>query len=79
MIVNKIKLSKDGLPKNVTIELSIEEAAYFTKVIGSMNDIQANEVMNDGAAILHELYEGFTGDIFNRYWDGGIHEFLGNP
>lgn len=78
MIVNKLKLSKDGLPKKATVELSIEEIAYITKILGKMNDIQANEVMKNGDVISSEIYSGFTGDIFNRYWDDGINDFFRN-
>lgn len=76
MRVKKIKLDSEGNPKKITAEFSLEQLAFIGKVVGSMNGITSSEVMTGGSSVSSSIYDGITGDIFNKYWDGGIHEWI---
>lgn len=76
MKIKKINLDSDGNPKKVTVELTVEQVAFIGKVIGSMNGITSREVMTGGEAISSSIYDGISAGIFNRYYDGGIHEWI---
>ena len=72
MRIRQINLDDDGLPEQVTAELTRDEALYIATLLGKQNGITANEVMGGGDAINHEVYDALAGDLFNRYWEDGV-------
>lgn len=74
--VRLIEMDDDGQPEWVTIRLSNEEAAFIAKFTGKQSGDTANEVMKGGAVANRALFETFTGEVFNRYFDGGVDEWI---
>lgn len=72
--IRSIDLDEDGLPKRVTLTLSRAEVLFIAVQNGRLNSIQADEMMVGGAVASTALYESITGDVINRYWDGGTEE-----
>jgi hypothetical protein len=61
-----------AIPDRVTVTLTIREAAYITTIVGKQDGPTAEAFMRGGAEENYSLYDGFTSDVFNRYWDDGL-------
>ena len=73
MEVNQIKF-EGGLPSEVSVTMSIAEAAAIAKVFGKMNGYAHDKL---GVA-LHEgggPYSVLVDSVFNRYWEEGLAAF----
>lgn len=60
----------------VTVEMTAEEAAFIVKVCGNMNDPMAAEAFGRGTQAHSEIYNLFAGEVFNRLYDDGVHEWM---
>jgi hypothetical protein len=76
MEVNQIKLM-DGLPSEVTVTMSMAEAAAIAEVFGAMNGY-AHQKLGIGG-IYPGPYDALVGELINRYWDDGLREFRSTP
>lgn len=65
---------KDSRPDIVSIELTVEQAAHITKLLGKISPASAESPASYEAQ--SNLYHLFTGCLFNRYWDDGINGYL---
>lgn len=60
----KFKQGENGAnPSTITATLSVEEAILLAHLLGGQADSE-----------LDEMYYTLIGDVFNRYWDGGVDE-----
>lgn len=58
---------EDGAtPATVTVEMTIEEAAWIAKTSGQQR----------GSSPHSPIYHCLIGDVFNRYWHDGIDGYL---
>lgn len=57
-----------AVPSEVTLTMSIMEAAQIACIFGEMAD---SSFTKRGWPITH-IYADLTGDLFNRYWDDGV-------
>lgn len=73
--VRTIEMDDHGEPEFVTVRMSLEELAYLAKVTGKHSTVTAEEIMHGGAANTH-LYDCASGEVFNRYYDGGVDDYL---
>lgn len=74
MKVKQITLDDDRNPDTITVEMTMREAAFILKDIGRHSEKTAKEVMRDGDESLENIYLTLSGDVFNRYWDGGVRD-----
>jgi hypothetical protein len=66
-----------GEPAYVTVKMCAEELAFIAKVMGKMLGNEAEAIMPGGGEQASEnLYEAATSDVFNRWYDGGVDEYL---
>ena len=57
-----------AVPAEITVTMTLEEAASIAKVFGEFNDAQLKKFV-----IPHtEIYNVLTSDVFNRYWEDGL-------
>lgn len=64
----------EAIPASVTVELSLAEVLFISKFTGKQSHNTAEEVMTGGGDASTSLYHGLTGDVINRFWDGGTDE-----
>lgn len=60
----------------VTVEMTAEEAAFMVKVAGNMNDPMAAEAFGIVTHAHNEIYDLLAGEVFNRLYDDGVHEWM---
>lgn len=81
MKVKKIKYDKQGLhPKKVTVEMSMEEAAALSRLVGKLSYNKAVELLGEGATSRYhkhfsETYGCLTGEVFNRFYFDGLNSY----
>lgn len=76
MKIKSFKFTKKGKPKKITVEMSLDEAAFITKTVGRMNSLEAVEVM-EGADLFHsEIYYCFVGELFNKFYYNGVDGYI---
>jgi hypothetical protein len=56
--------------------VSLEELALIAKLTGQHSSETVEKVMAGGTAANSHLYDFATGDVFNRFWDGGVDEWI---
>ncbi|GAA4176507.1 hypothetical protein [Gryllotalpicola koreensis] len=64
MKVRNIALGENEIPATVTVEMTIDEAAWITRRAGS--NVAPDRVVSD------EIWDALTGSLFNRFWDDGL-------
>jgi hypothetical protein len=64
MQITSIEL-KDGVPANITATLTVEEAAKIGELTGR----------TAGDRLAGEIYGCLTGELFNRFYPGGLAEY----
>lgn len=71
-----LKDSGDGsaIPSSATVELSLAEILFISKFTGKQSHNTAEEIMTGGGDASTSLYHSLTGDVINRFWDGGTDE-----
>ncbi len=57
-----------AVPAEITVTMSLEEAATIAKVFGKFNDKELRE----RGLPYNTIYGDLTADVFNRYWEDGI-------
>ncbi len=66
MKLNRLTFSENGegeaIPDTVSVTMAIQEALWVARVSGQ----QKGESPHNG------LYDCLVGDVFNRYWEGGV-------
>jgi hypothetical protein len=73
MKVQALKLDDDLLPTTVTVEMTIQEAALFARMTGSLSPATVTTALGASwAEVNEEVYEGLAHGVFNRYWDDGV-------
>jgi len=55
-------------PSEVTVTMSITEAAQIATLFGEMADVSFGK---RGWPVTH-IYTDLTGNVFNRYWEDGL-------
>jgi hypothetical protein len=70
MIIRRIELAASK-PVSIVAELTIEEAAQIANWTGSLSPASSPSPVETSA-----MYEALTGDLFNRFWDGGVDGYL---
>lgn len=65
----RFEQNKDGAtPSEVTVTMSITEAAQVACLFGEMSD----KSMADRGWPLTHIYTDLTSNLFNRYWEDGL-------
>lgn len=77
-VIKNIEMDDDGEPEFVAVRMTVEELAYIAKFTGAQSDATARGVMPGGAAANLALYECAVGELFNRYYDGGVDDWIRN-
>jgi hypothetical protein len=71
MEIKQINLEGDK-PVRVLAELDFDELVYLATVTGKFSPAQAEEILpGAGAHANGEIYLCLTGELFNRFYDGG--------
>lgn len=68
--IKVIELSDKGLPEAVTIKLTLHQLAEVTRVLGKLAPATGSTA---GTAA---FYNCAVSEVFNRYWDDGLDEYL---
>lgn len=79
MKVRNIALDENEDPELVTVEMTLDEAAFIARVAGSLSPHAVLTALKDDIRwykACAETYECLTGSVFNRYWDGGLGEVI---
>jgi hypothetical protein len=63
-------------PSLITVEMTATEAAYLAVVVGKSTHLDREEVMPGGGDAGSEVFDCLTGDVFNRYYDDGVQDYL---
>lgn len=74
MKVKRIDLDDEEMPERVLVELSHDEAVYLALLIGKQNSNDMNAVTPGGSDLGGAVYDGFTGSLFNRFYEDGVDE-----
>jgi 3-mercaptopyruvate sulfurtransferase SseA len=74
--VKSIELNDDEEVEFVTVKLTAAEAAFIARVTGRQTGETAEQFMAGGAEASHRLYEAMAGGLFNRWYDGGVEEWV---
>ena len=74
MKVRTIDLDDEGLPETVVVEMALDEAALYLRLVGGLPPRTITEALGNPkwAEVLSSVYNGLTGDLFNRFWDDGV-------
>lgn len=72
MKVKRIDLDDEEMPERVLLELTHDEAAYLTVLIGRQSSNDMNAVTLGGADLGGAIYDGLTGSLFNRFYEDGV-------
>ncbi len=72
MQIDNIKF-EDGKPVEVSLTMSVENAAQLAKSLGK---ISFNDATADYWNGVSDTYLLLTGDLFNRFWDDGINDYF---
>lgn len=75
MEVKNIEFS-DNFPEKVTIEMTVDEAAYLTALTGKLSQVTANEIVQGAYFATSEFYGLLTTLVFNAYFEDGIFEYM---
>jgi hypothetical protein len=65
---------EDHKPVKATFSMTVDEVAHLAKLLGSMSYNDVDDPNRWEA--LSDFYDMVTDDIFNRYWDDGIRDYL---
>lgn len=63
-------------PDVITVEVTVEELAYIAMLTGRQSNETANAVMAGGDQLNYQIWGAAVGDVFNRYWSGGIKDYV---
>ncbi|MDX3260791.1 hypothetical protein PV336_16340 [Streptomyces sp. MI02-2A] len=76
MDIKVLELDDAENPEFITVRMSVQEAAFLARVTGGHSGDTAEEVLPGGATANRDIYSALVGSVFNRYWDGGINDYL---
>lgn len=71
MKIKRIDLGEDELPETVTVELSVTEAVLVARLICTTS---LDQMPDNMVPVVQDLWDGFSGSFFNRFWSGGFTE-----
>jgi len=66
MILRSIEFNEEEEPKTITVNMSVEEAAWIASLTGSIN--------NRNSQLHSDIYDCLVGAFFNKFFDDGIAE-----
>jgi hypothetical protein len=75
MRIDAIKFNQHeegALPSEVTVTMSIVEAAQIACLFGEMSD----KMLTDRGWVLTSIYSDLSVNVFNRYWEDGLTEAM---
>lgn len=72
MRVNKISFNEKEWPQEITVTMTVGEAALLVKHCGRQSLLSANECYEATNA----LYDALTGMVFNAYYENGVDDYL---
>lgn len=75
MKVKQLVLDENQEPETILFEMTVEEAAYISKLTGRMNDAESNKLMRGGGSLNSSVYDGCC-EVFNRYYEAGVDDYL---
>ena len=61
--------------EEIVVSMSIDEAAFIEKTLGSQRGVDAEAIMPDGPFLGGAIFDCLT-SVFNRHWDDGVDEYL---
>ena len=74
MILKALQFDEAGMPKQVDVSMSIEEAMAIAALFGKLNGKAHSKLgITDS-----DVFDCLVGDVINRYWDGGYAEVIPN-
>lgn len=73
--IQTIQLS-DGQPTQVTLSVSVRQAALMVKVLGRMSNDDLEKVMTGGDVAGSDVYCCLDRQLFDRFWSNGIDGYL---
>lgn len=76
MRVRTIDFDGEEDPTEVTVTMTVAEAIFVAKLVGTMVDSDAANVAPHGVDSLHSIFSCLTGAFFNRFWDDGVDEAM---
>jgi hypothetical protein len=56
-------------PTSCVVEMTIEEAAYLSQILGRINDHDKEAIVRGAAGF--DIWHCLNGDLFDRFWDEG--------
>lgn len=68
-IIRSIEMDRHGVPEFVTVKMTVEQLADLVLVVGKMSPPTGS------TEALTEFYQFALSELFNRYWEGGIHSY----
>lgn len=74
MRVTNLSFDKNEQPSEVTIVMSVDEAAHLAKHCGKL--APATVQPPDSYFATSGLYRCLTGMVFNAYWEDGVDDYL---
>jgi hypothetical protein len=74
--IKVLELDEAENPEFVTVRMSVQEAAFMAKVTGQQSTNDAEAVFPGGSDPSHSVYNALVGSVFNRFWDGGVDDYL---
>lgn len=72
MKLHQIRFDDAARPEEITVTLSLAEAAAITRLFGALNDYGLAKLGLDA----HDIYDVLTGAVLNAYWDNGVDDVL---
>lgn len=72
MILRALQFDEVGLPKQVDVSMTIEEAMAIAALFGKLNGKAHTKLGVPNS----DVYDCLVGDVINRYWDGGYDEIV---
>lgn len=75
MRVDSLKFTQSedsALPSEVTVTMSITEAAQIALIFGKMSHADFKKL----GWVITDIYSDLTDNVFNRYWDDGVGDNL---
>ncbi|MFF1701225.1 hypothetical protein [Streptomyces sp. NPDC058252] len=76
MDIKVLELDEAGNPEFITVRMTVLEAAFMAEVTGKQSSNDAEQVFAGGSAPSHSIYDALVGSVFNRFWDGGVDDYL---
>lgn len=67
--------TEGAVPETITVEMTARELVFLAKTLGKQNGNAAEALLPGGTAECVEIYDCLTGDVANRFFDGGVDDW----